>query len=124
VTSHAKPSNGNETKVAANAKKAVASSAEDIQDDLQSLRDDVTRLSQQLAKFATAKGNEALGIAKDNFDDMFNDAQARGHEAMASVSEVRDNLAKAIEESLERRPYTTLALALTMGFVAGAVWKR
>ena len=32
--------------------------------------------------------------------------------------------AGAIDESLDRPPYTTLALALAMGLVVGAMWKR
>jgi len=41
-----------------------------------------------------------------------------------AVGDVRDNLASAIDESIEKRPYTTLGLALAMGFVIGAIWKR
>jgi ElaB/YqjD/DUF883 family membrane-anchored ribosome-binding protein len=82
------------------------------------------RLSQQLAKFASAKGNEAWGLAKDNLDGVLGTAQAKGREAADAVTEVRDNLASAIDESIEKRPYTTLGLALAMGFVIGAIWKR
>jgi ElaB/YqjD/DUF883 family membrane-anchored ribosome-binding protein len=120
VTSHtpgAKPGNGNEKNSAAAAKKAAESTSEDIQDDLQSLQEDVVRLSQQLAKFATAKGNEAFG-------DVLGSAKAKGREAADAVGEVRDHLASAIDESIEKRPYTTLALALAMGFVVGAIWKH
>lgn len=127
MTSHTtgpKPVNGNEKNSATAAKKAVASTSEDIQDDLHTLQENVVRLSQQLAKFATAKGNEAWGVAKDNLDDVLGGAQAKGREAADAVGEVGDNLANAIEESLDKRPYTTLALALAMGFVVGAIWKR
>jgi ElaB/YqjD/DUF883 family membrane-anchored ribosome-binding protein len=30
----------------------------------------------------------------------------------------------AIDESLETRPYTTLAMALGIGFLLGAMWRR
>jgi ElaB/YqjD/DUF883 family membrane-anchored ribosome-binding protein len=131
VTSHtpgAKPVNGNEKNSATAAKKAAESTSEDIQDDLHTLQEDVVRLSQQLAKFASAKGNEAWneawGTAKDNLDDVLGSAKSKGREAADAVGEVRDNLANAIDESIEKRPYTTLALALAMGFVVGAIWKR
>ena len=45
-------------------------------------------------------------------------------EAIEAVREVSDNLANAIDKSLARRPYTTLALALGFGFVLGALWAR
>jgi ElaB/YqjD/DUF883 family membrane-anchored ribosome-binding protein len=52
------------------------------------------------------------------------DAQDKGREAVQAVSEVRDNVAVAIDKSLKRRPYTTLALTLVFGFVLGAMWAR
>jgi ElaB/YqjD/DUF883 family membrane-anchored ribosome-binding protein len=45
-------------------------------------------------------------------------------EAVEAVREVTDNLANAIDKSLERRPYTTLALAIGFGFVLGTLWAR
>jgi hypothetical protein len=48
----------------------------------------------------------------------------QGREAVQAVSEVRDNVAIAIDKSLKRRPYTTLALTLVFGFVLGAMWAR
>jgi ElaB/YqjD/DUF883 family membrane-anchored ribosome-binding protein len=119
-----KPGNGDEKQSAASAKTAAASTSQDIQEDLHILQKDMARLSQQLAKLAAATGNEAWGHAKDNLDDLFSGAQAKGREAADAVGEVRDNLAHAIDESIERRPYTTLALALAMGLVVGAMWKR
>jgi ElaB/YqjD/DUF883 family membrane-anchored ribosome-binding protein len=45
-------------------------------------------------------------------------------EAVASVRQVSDNLARAIDKSLAERPYTTLVMALGFGFVLGALWAR
>jgi len=33
-------------------------------------------------------------------------------------------MADAIDKSLKRRPYTTLVLAVGVGFVLGALWAR
>jgi ElaB/YqjD/DUF883 family membrane-anchored ribosome-binding protein len=51
-------------------------------------------------------------------------AQGSGLEALQGVREVRDNVARAIDKSLATRPYTTLALAVAIGFVLGATWTR
>ena len=40
------------------------------------------------------------------------------------MREVRDNVADAIDKSIERRPYTTLLLAVGVGFLLGAMWAR
>lgn len=119
-----KPTNGNESKSTTTARKGVESSADDIQDDFRTLQEDVAKLTQQLAKHASAKGGDALDVARDNFDDVVSGAKAKGREMADAVGDVRDNLASAIDESIEKRPYTTLGLALAMGFVIGAIWKR
>ena len=40
------------------------------------------------------------------------------------MREVGDNMVDAIDELLKPRPYTTLALALGIGFLFGATWRR
>jgi ElaB/YqjD/DUF883 family membrane-anchored ribosome-binding protein len=45
-------------------------------------------------------------------------------EVIDGVREVRDNVADAIDKSLESRPYTTLLLAVGLGFLIGALWAR
>jgi hypothetical protein len=42
---------------------------------------------------------------------------AKGREAVEGVREVKDNLAGAIDASLEKRPYTTLAMAFALGLL-------
>jgi ElaB/YqjD/DUF883 family membrane-anchored ribosome-binding protein len=111
-----------EKSTAASAK--VSAMESNVQDDLQALRDDVAKLTQQLADLASAKGGEIWERARGAADGVFSDAAARGREATDAVGEVGDNLAAALDESLENRPYTTLALTLAAGFVLGAIWKR
>ena len=55
---------------------------------------------------------------------MLADAEGKGREAVDAVREVGDNMLDAIDQSLEQRPYTTLALAVGIGFLFGATWRR
>jgi ElaB/YqjD/DUF883 family membrane-anchored ribosome-binding protein len=55
---------------------------------------------------------------------VISDVRDQGKEAVEAVAEVRDNLATAIDRSLKDRPYTTLALAVGLGFALGALWAR
>jgi ElaB/YqjD/DUF883 family membrane-anchored ribosome-binding protein len=48
----------------------------------------------------------------------------KGREAMDNVREVGDAFGVAIEKSVTKRPYTTLVLALGLGFLLGALWRR
>ena len=44
-------------------------------------------------------------------------------EAVDAVREVTDNFGNALDNSLERQPMTTIAMAVAVGFVLGALWK-
>jgi ElaB/YqjD/DUF883 family membrane-anchored ribosome-binding protein len=52
------------------------------------------------------------------------EAEDRGLDTLKGVREVRDNMADALDQSVKRRPYTTLLLAVGLGFLLGAVWAR
>jgi ElaB/YqjD/DUF883 family membrane-anchored ribosome-binding protein len=109
-----------DAKEAANeTQKAVSAASGDIQADLEALRGDVSRLASQIADIFAAKGNQAWSRAKDNFGGVVSDATAKGQEAVDAVREVSDNMVGAIDESLKKRPYTTLAIAVGIGFLLG-----
>jgi ElaB/YqjD/DUF883 family membrane-anchored ribosome-binding protein len=104
--------------------KDASAAARNVQDDVATLQADVSRLTQQLAKLAAEKGNEAWQRARAGVDDLISEAGVKGKEATDAVREVRDHLTNAIDDSIEQRPYTTLALALGLGFILGASWRR
>ncbi len=109
-------------------RKAASAASGDIQADLQALRDDVTKLTSQITDIVSSRGNAAWRKTKSNVEGVISsalsDAEAKGMEAVDAVREVGDNIVDAIDESLKRRPYTTLALALGIGFLFGATWRR
>ena len=109
--------------------KAASAASGDIQADIQqadvqALRDDVARLTQQIADIFAAQGGKAWGHARAGVDEALADAESRGREAVDAVREVGENMREAIDTSLQARPYTTLALALGIGFLFGATWRR
>jgi len=115
---------GKAASAASGSGKAASAASGDIQADLQALRDDVTRLATQITDIFTAKGNVAWSRAKSNVEGVVSDVGAKGQEAMEAVQEVGDKVVDAIDESLKTRPYTTLAIALGIGFLFGAMWRR
>ena len=50
-------------------------------------------------------------------------AESAAYEAADAVREVTHNFGKAVDNSLERQPMTTIAMAVAVGFVLGALWK-
>lgn len=80
---------------------------------------------------ARKTGNEAKGAAgrggpkaSSGVEGMISDAQDKGMEALDAVREVGNNMVEAIDGSLAKRPYTTLVLAVGIGFLLGAAWRR
>jgi ElaB/YqjD/DUF883 family membrane-anchored ribosome-binding protein len=95
------------------------SAAADIQADLQALREDVARLARQVGDIFAGRGNEAWRRARGSVDEAIAGAEDAGRDAVDAVRDVGDHFRGAIDESLERRPYTTLALAFAVGFLIG-----
>jgi ElaB/YqjD/DUF883 family membrane-anchored ribosome-binding protein len=86
----------------------------------EAVRNEVSGMTKQALDAGAEMGAAALNRAKSNIDGMV----ATGQEAATAVREVGDNVAHAIDESLKKRPYTTLALAAGLGFLFGATWRR
>jgi ElaB/YqjD/DUF883 family membrane-anchored ribosome-binding protein len=95
----------------------ASATVDSLQEDLTAMRDDVGKLSQHVVDLLSAKGGGAYKRVKKNFD-------AKTGEAAAAVRDVRDTFSDAIEESVQERPFATLAVALGVGFVMGAMWRR
>lgn len=104
--------------------RAASAASGDMQKDLQMLRDDFSRLAQQVADIVTNRGTAAWQRARSGVDDVMSDAQDKGREAVDAMREVSDKFVEAVDESIKNRPYTTLAIAIGLGFLFGATWRR
>jgi ElaB/YqjD/DUF883 family membrane-anchored ribosome-binding protein len=100
-------------------RRAASAASGDIQADLEALRQDVSRLTGEIADIMSSKGGVAWDRAKANVEGLVSDATAKGQDAVDAVREVSDNMIGALDESLKKRPYTTLAIAVGIGFLLG-----
>ena len=96
----------------------------DIESDVSILQKDMAKLMSQFADILAAKGGDAWRNARSNIDGAVTDAQAKGSEAISAVRDVSDNLVNSLDQSLKRNPYTTLALAIGLGVLFGATWRK
>ena len=82
--------------------------------------------SKGAAAFREVKANveSVVADAGEKGQQALNYAGQKGQEAMNGVREVGDTLAVAVEKSVAKRPYITLALAAGLGFLFGATWRR
>lgn len=110
---------------------STKAAAQDVDRELASLKDDMATLTQSVGNLLSAGGNQAMrraryeaGRAKQKFDGAVSEAGDMASEATGAMREVRDDLAEAIEESVYKRPFTTLGMTLALGFVVGALWRK
>lgn len=109
----------------------AAGTIDDIQRDLQAMRDDVSRLAQQMASLLSVTGSQALrevkaqmSRAKQSLDGVLSEASEKGMEAVGTVREGTDTALEALEDAVRERPFATLAIAIGLGFLFGASWRR
>jgi len=103
------------------AENAGSDTAADIRAHFEALRNDVLRL---LSEVLGSKGSAGWEHARSNVESVVSDAAAKGQDAVDAMRDVGENVLKAVDESLRKRPYTTLALAAAVGFFLGATWRR
>jgi ElaB/YqjD/DUF883 family membrane-anchored ribosome-binding protein len=98
---------------------------------IEALKSDVARLTEQLASVVDTTKDEAIDEVraqmqrvKRTIDGLLSEASDRGQEAVKAVRGVAEDSSETLEESMRRRPLVTLALALCLGFICGAAWRR
>jgi ElaB/YqjD/DUF883 family membrane-anchored ribosome-binding protein len=103
----------------------------DIEKQLETIRDDVAGLAKQVADLiADAKDDTMAQVksqvrnAKAQADSVISDVKDTGREAVDAFRDVADTFGDAVEDSLKRRPYATLAMVAGIGFLFGAAWRR
>lgn len=69
------------------------------------------------------KAVEQLGRAGDRAESVANRVAGQGREAGQRMQEVAGNLKGAIDKSVRDQPMATIATAVIVGFVLGALWK-
>lgn len=60
---------------------------------------------------------------KETIDNAAKSVQSAASDASEQVQAVGGNIKNAIDQSVRDQPLTTLAMAVALGFVVGALWK-
>ena len=102
-------------------RQAASDASAEMHSDVQKLREDFQRLADQVAEILSVRGNAAWSRAKSSVDDV---AQDKGRDAASAVREVSDHFVEALDESIKKRPYTTLAIVAGIAFLFGVTWRR
>jgi|SRR5581483_2041546 len=103
----------------------------DVERQLETIRADIAQLTQQVSDLINQAKDDTMTQVKDQVrrakaqaDSVISGAKDSGREAVDAFRDVADTFGDALEDSLKRRPYATLAMAAGIGFLFGVAWKR
>ena len=102
-----------------------------LKQDLTAVKNDVAHLTQQivdavnaLAAVAQNQGRRSLRQARANIDQAVSGASDRAGAVTTAAQDAASSVADSLAEAIQERPITSVALAMSVGFVIGVAWCR
>ena len=104
---------------------------ERLEKDLSAVKNDIAALADQITdvlnSFAGSAGKQArrgYKQARANVDQAVDDMSERGAAAMGAAQDAAYSIEETLEDAITQRPLATVGLALGLGFLIGAAWRR
>jgi ElaB/YqjD/DUF883 family membrane-anchored ribosome-binding protein len=104
---------------------------ERLQKDVTAVKNDITALTDQITdalnSFAGSAGKQArrgYKQARANAEQTVDDLSERGGAMMDAAQDAASSIGESLEDVITERPLATIGLALGLGFLIGATWRR
>ena len=104
---------------------------ERLEKDVTAVKNDIAALTDQITdalnSFAGTAGKQARRGYKDaraNVESAYDDMAERGSAMMDSAYDAASSLEESLEDAITQRPLATVGIALGIGFLIGAAWRR
>jgi ElaB/YqjD/DUF883 family membrane-anchored ribosome-binding protein len=104
---------------------------ERLEKDVAAVKNDISALTEQITdalnSFAGTAGKQArrgYQQARANVDSAVDDLSERGSAAMDAAQDTAHSIEETLEDLIQERPLATVGLALGLGFLIGAAWRR
>ena len=104
---------------------------ERLEKDVAAVKNDISALTEQITdalnSFAGTAGKQArrgYKQARANVDSAVDDLSERGSAAMDAAQDAASSIEETLEDLIHERPLATVGLALGLGFLIGAAWRR
>lgn len=91
-----------------------------MKNELSGLTDQIADLINSYSNDAGKQARRGVASARDNVESFMSDLSDRGNAAYDAASSFEESL----EEVIQDRPIMAVGLALGIGFLLGAAWKR
>ncbi len=95
-----------------------------VKDDIAALTDQITDALNTFAGAARKQARQSYRQARADVDSTVDDVSQRGYAMIDAAQEAASSLEGRLEDAIAQRPIATVGLALGLGFLIGAAWRR
>jgi ElaB/YqjD/DUF883 family membrane-anchored ribosome-binding protein len=95
-----------------------------VKNDISALTDQITDALNAFAGTATKQARRGYNQARANVDTAVDDMSERGSAMMDAAHDAAHSIEETLEDAITQRPLATVGLALGLGFLIGATWRR
>ena len=95
-----------------------------VKNDISALTDQITDALNSFAGNATKQARRGYKEARANVDSAVDDMSERGSAMMGAAQDAAYSIEESLEDAITQRPLATVGIALGLGFLIGATWRR
>jgi ElaB/YqjD/DUF883 family membrane-anchored ribosome-binding protein len=95
-----------------------------VKNDIAALTGQITDALNSLAGNAKKQARRGYEQARANVDSTVDDMSERGSAMMDAAQDAASSIEETLEDVVQQRPLATMGLALGLGFLIGATWRR
>jgi ElaB/YqjD/DUF883 family membrane-anchored ribosome-binding protein len=95
-----------------------------MKDAIGGLSDQISDAASDIGAVAQEQARRGMKHARANMGSMVNDASDRLGVVANRAQSQASSLGDSLEDAVQERPLSALALALGLGFLAGVIWRR
>jgi ElaB/YqjD/DUF883 family membrane-anchored ribosome-binding protein len=95
-----------------------------VKNDISALTDQITDALNSFAGTANKQARRGYKQARANAESAMDDMSDRGSAMMDAAQDAASSIEESLEDIITQRPIATVGLALGLGFLIGAIWRR
>jgi ElaB/YqjD/DUF883 family membrane-anchored ribosome-binding protein len=95
-----------------------------VKNDISALTDQITDALNSFAGTAKKQARRGYKQARANADSAMDDMSERGGAMMDAAQDAAYSIEESLEDVITQRPLATVGLAIGIGFLIGATWRR
>ncbi len=95
-----------------------------VKNDIAALTDQITDAINTFAGTAQKQARRGYKQARANVDSALDDASERGGAMLDAAQDAAYSIEETLEDVITQRPLATVGIALGLGFLIGATWRR